>query len=309
MFTLFDTSIPNIKRYFSEKELIYNYIGTLKPICSPFRTDKSPTITFKEINDKIIWRDWKTGDHGDAFDFISRIEGVSRDDVGKIIFKKFRYGFEKIPVNAKVVYKPNVDKKYAVETREFVDKDLEYWIRFNITKNILDLFNVFAVKTVYVEGNNGLFYKRIDDIDYCYGYKYKNWKIYQPFNEGDKWLFYGSVEEIEGWDQLPESGDLLVITKSLKDIMTFYSFGIPAISFQGERNIPYEQIINDLKSRFKKVVILYDNDPTGIEASEMISEIYELEKVFVPKEYGKDISEVVDNNGVEFTTILIDSIL
>lgn len=310
MFTLFDTSIPNIRRYFSEKELIYNYIGTLKPICSPFRTDKSPTITFKEVGDKIIWRDWKTGDNGDAFEFISRLEGVSREDVGKIIFKKFKYGFEKVPINTKVTYKnTSVDRKYAVQTRDFNEKDLLYWKRFNISKEILELFNVFAIETLYVEGNNGLFYKRIDNSDYCYGYKYKNWKIYQPFDDNDKWLFYGTLDEIEGWSQLPEKAELLIITKSLKDIMTLYSMGIPSISFQGERNIPYEQIISELKTRFKRIVLLYDNDPTGIESSNIISEIYELEQLFVPDEYGKDISEVVDKKGIEFGTALMDSIL
>ena len=39
----------------------------------------------------------------------------------------------------------------------------------------------------------------------------------------------------------------LVITSSLKDVMTLYSIGIPAIAFQSETTMPDENIVEQLK--------------------------------------------------------------
>ena len=91
--------------------------------------------------------------------------------------------------------------------------------------------------------------------------------------------------------------------------MTLYSFGLPAISFQGERNVPSEEIISKLRERFRRIVLLYDNDHTGIECSTILSDIYDLENIIIPEDYGKDISEVTENKGSEFGQNLIDSLV
>jgi len=311
MITLFDTSISNIKNYISEKNLLENYIGQLKPICSPFRKDKHPTITFREVGDKVFWKDWSTGERGDAFDFVAKLEYTDRDNVGTIIFDKFKNGFQKINLNKPTKKRSSSVINYAVETREFNTQDLEYWNQFNINESILKFYEVYAIKYLFIQApETNLYYKKIDDEPYCYGYKFTNWKIYKPYSDKEeKWRFFGSSDEIEGWKQLPESGDLLIITKSLKDIMTLYSYGIASVSFQGECSIPNEEIINELKQRFKTIVILYDNDETGVKFSEIISEMYDIDQIVIPNDLGKDISDVNNNKGSEYAKALLNSLI
>lgn len=50
---------------------------------------------------------------------------------------------------------------------------------------------------------------------------------------------------------LPESGDILIITKALKDVMVLYEYGIPAIAPCSENLFITEAQYNHLKERFK----------------------------------------------------------
>lgn len=63
---------------------------------------------------------------------------------------------------------------------------------------------------------------------------------------------------------LPKSGDAIVITKSLKDIMVLYEFGIPAIAPISENCYLTDAQHNKLVNRFNKVILFYDNDKAGI---------------------------------------------
>lgn len=63
---------------------------------------------------------------------------------------------------------------------------------------------------------------------------------------------------------LPKTGEYLVVTKSLKDVMTLYSLGIPAIAPISENCFLSESQYNRLKERFKYIVLLYDNDRPGL---------------------------------------------
>ena len=63
---------------------------------------------------------------------------------------------------------------------------------------------------------------------------------------------------------LPKSGDILVVTKSMKDVMVLYQLGIPAIAPISENCFLTEAQYNKLQSRFKYIVLLYDNDRPGL---------------------------------------------
>ena len=70
---------------------------------------------------------------------------------------------------------------------------------------------------------------------------------------------------------LPKTGgDFLVITKSLKDVMALYEFGIPAIAPCSENLFLTEAQYNKVKSKFKHIYLLYDLDLPGIRAAKKI---------------------------------------
>lgn len=92
---------------------------------------------------------------------------------------------------------------------------------------------------------------------------------------------------------LPKQGDYLVVTKSLKDTMTLYNLGIPAIAPISENCFLSEAQYNKLKDRFKNIIVFYDNDRPGLRAMISIRKRFPLIKpIWIPLKYKtKDISD------------------
>lgn len=81
---------------------------------------------------------------------------------------------------------------------------------------------------------------------------------------------------IQGTHMLPKSGEYLVITKSMKDCMVLYELGIPAIAPCSETTFISDSQYRKLKERFDNIVILWDNDLTGIKFANKFRKQYDI---------------------------------
>lgn len=114
---------------------------------------------------------------------------------------------------------------------------------------------------------------------------------------------------IQGAHMIPKNGgDLLVITKSLKDVMVFYELGITAIAPNSENLFVSDKQLEKLKKYFKNIVVFYDNDIAGVSGMNKIKKSYpELKFIFIPRKYeAKDISDYYKKYGKEKTLKLIN---
>ncbi len=92
--------------------------------------------------------------------------------------------------------------------------------------------------------------------------------------------------------------------------MCYKSLGYNAISLQGENNSLDPVIFETIKRRFENIVINFDTDKTGIEASNKLSHKLGLERFFIPEDLKtKDLSDTIKTYGVEYTTELLNSII
>lgn len=105
-----------------------------------------------------------------------------------------------------------------------------------------------------------------------------------------------------------EGGDYVVVTKALKDVMCLYEFGIPAIAPCSENLFLTEAQYNKLKSKFKRVYLLYDLDHAGIAASKKIKkEFPDIQVLLCPRELGyKDFSDLRKGMGYAKTLELVN---
>ena len=208
------------------------------------------------------------------------------------------------------------DKGPAViraEIQEFTDKELEWWHRYGITKDILKKFRVYSCKTVFLNGN---YYATTGSQNPIFGYyRGKNdkgielWRIYFPFRDKGTTRFLSNWKAVmlQGAHQLPAEGDLLVITKSMKDVMCLYSLGITAIAPNSENLFITESQFEKLSKRFKKIVVFYDNDLAGIHNMNRIRKQFGVECLWIPRSYGaKDISDFHAKYGRDATLNLIN---
>ena len=130
---------------------------------------------------------------------------------------------------------------------------------------------------------------------------YNHFKIYKPLaDKYTKWRNNLTELDIQGFKQLPKTGDILIITKSMKDVMCLYEMGIPAISPSSESTFIPNKILEQLKKRFKRIIILFDRDEAGVKYLRKISLKTGLEGMLVHKKFkAKDISDAIKANGFE----------
>ena len=133
-----------------------------------------------------------------------------------------------------------------------------------------------------------------------YAYKvYNHFKIYRPLaDKYTKWRNNLTELDIQGYKQLPKTGDILIITKSMKDVMCLYEMGIAAISPSSESTFIPDKVLKQLKKRFKRII--FDRDQAGVKYLRKISLKTGLEGMLIHKKYkAKDISDAIKVNGFE----------
>jgi hypothetical protein len=121
------------------------------------------------------------------------------------------------------------------------------------------------------------------------------------------------VSDLQGLSQLPKSGDILVITKSLKDVMCLDIWGIPSIAPSSESCIIPAEVVKNLNDRFARIYILYDFDRTGISFANKHRKLYGFMPLFFTNgkfdtfDYkSKDFSDFIALNGVRGAAELIE---
>ena len=289
---------------------------------SPLRRDKQPTCSFyRNKSGTLIFKDFATGQHLNVFDVVQSIFKcdyfeslrIIANDFGIVRDSALRKNPGKINLNP-IKIKDKEISKIQIEVQEFTDSELKWWGKYGISKDILRRFDVYSCKHVFL--NDQLFAK---SQQHCpifgyYGKKYQGlelWRCYFPKRTSFRFITNWPSKKIQGYDQLPKKGKLLVITKSMKDSMCLYSCGITACAPNSENLFIPDKVLEDLKNRFKNIVVLYDNDRPGLyNMAKIRKEHPELTYVFIPKKYGsKDISDFYRDHGRKETLNLIKTFI
>lgn len=288
----------------TEYDIYAKYIGQFKVgmiYNSPLRKDKNPSfgIYYSKRTKQLLFKDHGTGECGNVIKFVSLFTGKTEyNDILSDIVDKLN-----ITNNTKLVsskqYIPPTETVIGVVRQEFTDVDINYWKQFNISINTLKKFNVNSIKYYLCNGIVKGTYKRENPM---YAYKvYNNFKIYRPLaDKYTKWRNNLTDYDIQGYEQLPQKGDILFITKSMKDVMCLHEMGYPAVSPSSESTFLPKDVLEQLKTRFKRIIILFDRDAAGVKRSRKLSRETGLEAIFINKKFkAKDVSDAVEANSFE----------
>mgnify|MGYP000642765227 CR=1 FL=1 len=194
--------------------------------------------------------------------------------------------------------------------------DKEFWQSYGISLPTLKRYRVKPISHFFINDTP----TKCLDIAYAY-FENKDdvitYKIYQPKADKKlKWRGNVGYDIWQGWTQLPDEGNLLIITKSYKDIMCIDdTCGYNSVSPQSESTHPKEYVVDQLKKRFKKIVVLFDNDfdnpdnPGRLNAIKFC-EKYTIPMIEIPSEYeSKDFSDLVKNHGVDTAKKVLTKLL
>jgi hypothetical protein len=303
---------------FSQEEMWNYYVPEYNGnrIHSPLRQegkneDSDPSFTLTELLDgTIIFSDWGVLNYkGDIIKFIRIKYNLGYlGAINKIYFDLLNNNH----TSKESFFVKNTKDvpKVLIEKQSFNFNDFKYWNnKYGVSISLLNEFNVHSVKRlwIYSSSNDDYFHINYSLSEPIYAYEFKHlnntyYKSYRPLSSKYKFIYSGTKEIVEGFDQLPWIGEKLILTKSMKDVLVLKTFGYSAISLQGEANELTEKFYNHLKSRFENLYILYDNDQPGIDSTNKILKLFNLKNLMIPNEYGaKDISDFREKYGYKET--------
>lgn len=301
---LSDITLDWILSRVTEYDIYAHYLGQFKVgmiYNSPFRKDKNPSfgIFYSKRTKQLLFKDHGTGDCGNVIKFVSLYTGITNyNDILLDIVNKLKITSDTKLVSSKQ-YIASTETVIGVVRQDFTAEDINYWSQFNICINTLKKFNVNSIKYYLCNGIVKGIYKKENPM---YAYKvYNNFKIYRPLaDKYTKWRNNLGQYDIQGFKQLPKTDNLLIITKSLKDVMCLYEMGISAISPASESTFIPDDVLDNLKKRFKHILICFDRDIAGIKYLRRISLKTGLKPLLVHKKWkSKDISDAIKLNGFE----------
>ena len=298
----------------NQESIMQHYTGndvtSKKLVTSCLRSDNHVTVGYYKSKSGILYmHDFATNEHLDCWNVVMRLYNCSFYKALNIIANDFGLSDTNV-VPTKINIIPEIKETESsiiqVQIKDFTDRELEWWKSFGINKKTLKKYHIFSVQHVFLNGE-----LKFTSSEQCpiYGYyfgKDKNkkefWKIYFPMNKNKGIRFINNLPKkiLQGYHQLPKNGDLLVITKSMKDLCAMYEFDIPAVSTASESTFISDKQLEEFKSRFKHIIVIFDSDRPGKHNMWLIRKKYpELNYYFLPWYLSKDFTDSIKMVGLE----------
>jgi len=277
---------------------------------SPLRKDTYPTCNYWYASTgELLFKDHSGAFTGNCIQVVREMFGVNYPQALEQIASDFGLTAtenESVPSIREFTTKPKPDKSRAEFTfsfRQWTTEDLAYWASFGITTDTLDKFKVSVISTAWL-GDTIVYNYNPKDPCFVYGFGDEEYKLYFPLRSRQYTRFLGNSARVQGYTQLPASGKLLVMTKSLKDVMALWELGVISIALQGESIVPSKELISEMKSRFETIYTLYDFDLAGIQTANKIKKLYGVQPIFLTNgrfgtknQRAKDTSELIEEVG------------
>lgn len=295
----------------SEYDLWRYYLGDVginKVFKSPLREDKHPSaVLFGADDGKILMKDFGLNEVFTIFNFLKAKFNLNYFQVLDKIDKDFNLQLKhksasnlEQPLITKI--NPSLQRQYSkifIKSKKYTTEELNYWKDYGISEDTLKLYKVYSLKCFWIVKNQDInqYCNNGKDFIFCYDLGNNKFKVYRPLNFNYKFTTNADFNTIQGISQLPESGDLLIITKALKDVMVLHELGYNAVAIQSENTFPSKEVIQELKSRFKKCIVIFDNDKPGQEAALKFKERFKIDFFSLSKT--KDLADYAKKYGKE----------
>ena len=320
-------SIDDVRRITTDYEVVNKYLGiSVVPsnINSILREDKNPSLCIFPYKDSLFFKDFGTNQSGNIYQLLSLYWNIPLNQVYRKIYNDFTSANYKSCCCKNKISKTIIKKKsninIKVKIRDWKPWDIEYWSSYGISLKWLEYCDIFPISHIFLIHQNGeQLIISADKYAYVYIERKDNkvsLKIYQPYSTNFKWMSKHDASVWDLWTKIPEKGDKLIITSSRKDALCLWAnTGIPSLSLQGEGYVPKEKVINQLKERYSKIYVFYDNDfenkvNNGRNYGRILAEKFNLQQIEIPTEYkSKDPSDLYKNWGKEVFLNVINQLI
>ena len=313
--------LGKISEYDIFKYYCPSFIEIRKKFKSELRKDNSPTVSIIPYNGRLLYKDFGYLNHSfDCFNYVRYKFGCSFIAALRIIDCDFNLGLssKKDVINftmGYMAYRQSKTPKFTEsqviirkKKRHWTKEDAKFWSQYLVNKDLLIKFAVEPISHFWVNS------ARFSCQSISYAFRFNNrYKIYSPYDTKNKWLSNTKKTDVQGYKQLPNKGERVIITSSLKDVICLHAAGYNAIAMQSEMQIPEQKLVENLKTRFKRIDVLYDNDfdkvnNPGQTMAKKICALYGFNNICIPTSFeSKDPSDLVSNtNGFTNLNFILD---
>jgi DNA primase len=263
---------------------------------SPFNEERTPScIVYKNM----YFNDFSSGRKGSCFDLVMFKYNVLFVEALNIIandFKLFNLNLNSNPIIFGVQPRQYIKKEtiIAIKSKVFTNEAIKYWEQYCISKKSLNKYYIQQLDYNWID--NCRF--KVNDLGFSYYFGNNKYNLMFPErSKEEKWFSNTNSSDIQGYNQLPKNGDLLIITSSLKDIACLdENYNLNCIAGKSETTLIPELQMSILSERFKDIIVYLNNDTAGINASKNYEEVYGFKWIVNPVELKKDPSDVIKNN-------------
>lgn len=301
-----------LNSHVTDEEIMLFYYGEFEideQYMSPFRHETSPSFSiFYNTYGWLRWKDWGLFEKAqDAVAYVCKIKNLNFYSALNVIYDEIVNGDVK-RTSTKSIYKITKNKgnrytKGVKIRRSWRQHEIEYWSMLDVTiETLTNKFNIYPCDGIWF--NKILWHKsQVNDplFIYLFNKSTESWKAYRPkcSDSKNKFKVNNITNHIQGYSDLPKTGNVLVITSSQKDRIPFYVHaGLHSIAPHNEGIIIDKFIINDLKSRFKNIYVCMNNDTTGLKSNSEHVKRYDIKSWHVPIKYkAKDPTELYAKYG------------
>lgn len=236
------------------------------PVRDPDNVDDNASWSLftntSRLNREYAWKDSGTGEFGDIFKLVMIVTGCKNRAIAlERIKQDFILGKGVELARQGIPAPKNVDPaRIRLKSRAFDYEDKQWWLlRTGADEEILNFFNVKRVQYYWMYDTQTT--PRFPG-DRVYAYRiYSHYQLYFPHRDRDFRFRNDFTEDhLLGFTQLKYQSDTLIITKSMKDIITLFCINFESVSPRGEHTPIPPKFITFLKLKFKRVFTLFDND-------------------------------------------------
>lgn len=275
--------------------------GRIIKVKSLVSRDTEPSLCFFYKNGTYYWKDFSTGKGGDAIDFVcyalNKTYSASETGVMTEYENFLNNGGEFDEINLKELKASKA--QYVLEAKAWGIKELDWWKEY---QTLLPTLNDYKVRPLdcYTVIKAGVSTKYKGHFYAFYGSK-GPYQIYQPEIKHAKYI-YINTNYLIGRDQLKFKSDTCIIKSGLKDILAIQSLNLNAeyVAGTSETTLISKEDIDFLKSKYKYLLCMLDNDAAGIRAMRRYKAVYGINSVLI--KINKDTADNLKEHKKEFLT-------
>lgn len=267
-------------------------------IQSPLRNDRKPSLSiyYSGKSNDILFKDFSTGESGNIYTLLQSLWRCTPKECYRRIKNEFQtFNFTKTHNNCVKKHKNAEDLQ--VKIRDLEAHDIEYWESYGVSHKLLQWAQVYPISHYFIIKDNKRYTFGAPKYAYAF-FEYMNEtpyiKVYKPYSKEYKWYSNFNSGIISLYNRIPKKGKSIIICSSLKDSLCIISnLKIPCICPQGEGYSFPEEVAEDLKNRFEKVYILFDNDEAGILNGKRLAKETGFQYLLLPNiNQSKDVSDL-----------------